>query len=532
VEAFVALFEELDQTTATHGKVRALVEYFRQVPDADAAWSLYLLTGRKLKRLAKTTRLREWAAASAGVPLWLFEECYDNLGDLAETIALLTAGESTQTGISLAQLIEEQYLPLLQLPEEARAEALQQMWASLSPRACFLYLKLVTGGFRVGVSEQLVIRALAQVTDQPQTQIAHRLSGSWEPTAEFYRCLFRAEEGQADPSRPYPFFLAYPLEEAPEQLGPAKEWQAEWKWDGIRAQLIRRGGETFLWSRGEELLTAGFPDLIAAAAVLPEGTVLDGELLGWLPGNEQPLPFAELQKRITRKTLSAKLLREIPARLVVYDLLEWEGKDWRERPLMARRAQLEMLLEGLPEEARERLVPSPVVQAGSWAELTALRETARQHLSEGLMLKQRASSYGTGRRRGGWWKWKVGALTADAVMVYAQQGHGRRAGLYTDYTFAIWKDGRLVPFAKAYSGLTDAEIREVDKFIRAHTLERFGPVRTVEPLMVFELAFEGIQRSARHKSGLAVRFPRILRIRTDKRPDQADSYERLAALLG
>jgi DNA ligase-1 len=389
--------------------------------------------------------------------------------------------------------------------------------------------KLITGAFRVGVSQNLVVRALARAGGVDEPAVAHRLMGAWDPTPEFYTRLFGADTSDADASRPYPFYLAYALEAEPESLGDAGEWQAEWKWDGIRAQMIRRRGSVYLWSRGEELITERFPELARAAGLLPDGTVLDGEILPWKEG--APLPFAQLQRRIGRKVLGPKILAEVPVVLLAYDLLEIEGRDVREEPLRWRRARLEELIASLPSGATDRIPLSPIVPAGDWDAVLEAYRGARERASEGLMLKRLDSPYRTGRRRGDWWKWKVEPFTLDAVMVYAQRGHGRRASLYTDYTFAVWKEGELVPFAKAYSGLTDAEIRQVDAWVRRNSLQKFGPVRTVKPELVFELAFEGIQRSPRHKSGVAVRFPRIVRWRTDKKPEDADSLETIIGLL-
>jgi DNA ligase-associated putative exonuclease len=312
-------------------------------------------------------------------------------------------------------------------------------------------------------------------------------------------------------------------------LAPPSADGSAWarRWDGIRAQLIRRAGRSFLWSRGEELLNGRFPEVEEAGALLPEGTVLDGELLPWV--DDAPLAFAQMQRRIGRKTLGRKILTEVPVVLVAFDLLEEGGEDLRDRPLVERRARLGALLAhtGLA----GRLVLSPAVAWRDWPDIVAARARARETGAEGLMLKRSASVYGVGRRRGDWWKWKVDPLSVDAVLIYAQPGSGRRAGLFTDYTFGIWDGDRLVPFAKAYSGLTDDESRRVDAFVRRNTLEKFGPVRTVRPELVFELAFEGIQRSTRHKSGVAVRFPRMARWRTDKRPEDADTLETVRALI-
>jgi len=371
------------------------------------------------------------------------------------------------------------------------------------------------------------VRAIAEVSAVDTAAVAHRLMGDWQPTPEFAAQLLAPHTNavpDADVSRPYPFCLAYPLEGTVEELGEIGEWQAEWKWDGIRAQLIRRGWRTFLWSRGEELITDRFPELEAAGALLPEGTVIDGEVMPWKDGT--PLPFAQMQRRIGRKLLSHKILTEVPAVLVSYDLLEADGEDARERPLEWRRARLEEMVAG-----NASLVLSPAVEATSWEQLAARRQEARARGVEGLMLKRRGSPYRVGRRRGDWWKWKIDPYSVDAVLIYAQPGNGRRASLFTDYTFGVWDAGELVPFAKAYSGLTDEEIRKVDEFVRRNTLRTFGPVHVVKPELVFELAFEGIQKSSRHRSGIAVRFPRMARWRTDKKAEEADTIETIRALL-
>ncbi len=451
------------------------------------------------------------------------------VGDSAETVALLLDAAAMDASVPAPPLplhrwLEERLLPLRGLAEEAQFAAVTSWWQSLPRDQVFILNKLLTGAFRVGVSKLLVVRALAELAGLPRPVLSHRLMGQWQPTAEGYRRLLAAEDGAIDHARPYPFFLASPLEQPATALGPPADWLVEWKWDGIRGQLIRRVGSTFLWTRGEELVTDRYPELALAAEALPDGVVLDGEILAWQDG---VLPFAALQRRIGRDKLSAKLLAEAPVVFLAYDLLEQAGADLRTQPIEARRQALAALLT----EAPAALRLSPLVEADSWAALAAAQAGARRQGVEGLMLKHRASAYGTGRQRGSWWKWKVAPLTVDAVLLYAQAGSGRRADLFTDYTFGVWQEERLVPIAKAYSGLSDVEIKRLDRWIRQHTTERFGPVRQVLPLQVFELAFEGINRSTRHKAGVALRFPRILRWRGDKTPAEADQLASLQQLL-
>lgn len=528
MRAFAELYTELDETNKTGEKTEAMVRYFRRADPADAAWAVHFLGGGRPKRLIPARRLAEWAMEASGVPDWLFEESYGAVGDLAEAISLLLPASGASSDLPLRHWVEERLLPLRGEDDAVQRREMLRAWAELDGAQRYVWNKLITGSFRVGVSQSLVVRALSRVSEVDEPTVAHRLMGAWEPTPESFLHLLAGDTRDADVSRPYPFFLAHALDGGPEALGEPGEWQAEWKWDGIRAQLIRRAGQTFLWSRGEELITERFPEIAEAAALLPDGTVVDGEVLPWRDG--RPLPFAQLQRRIGRKTLGPKILSEVPVVLLAYDLLEIGGEDVRDRPLRWRRERLEALLARSP--AAPRMPLSPVVAAADWDGVVAAYRDARERGAEGLMLKRADAPYGTGRKRGPWWKWKTEPYTVDAVMVYAQRGHGRRASLYTDYTFAVWRDGELVPFAKAYSGLTDAEIRKVDSWVRRNTLERFGPVRTVKPELVFELAFEGIQRSPRHKSGVAVRFPRILRWRTDKPPAEADSLETILEMLG
>jgi DNA ligase-1 len=526
MKPFANLFTALDETTRTNAKIDALVEYFKAAPPEDAIWTVSFLIGRKPRQIVPTRKLMQWAAEVAAIPAWLFDACYDVVGDLAETITLVLPGGASASDRPLHVWVEQYLLPLRKKDEAIQREAILNAWQQMSNSQCFVWNKLITGGFRVGVSQKLVTRALARFSGIAESVIAHRLMGIWKPHESYFAQILSADTRDADISRPYPFYLAYPLDETFEKLGDVRQWQAEWKWDGIRAQLIKREDQVFVWSRGEELVTDKYPEIQAAAALLPDGTVIDGEILPWK--EKRVLHFSELQRRIGRKTVGKKLLHEVPVVLMAYDLLEYEGRDIRAKELAWRDSKLVELLSQISDD---RIIHSPKVAGQNWDELAASKDQARGRGVEGLMLKKKNSPYQVGRRRGDWWKWKVDPLTIDAVLIYAQRGHGRRSGLYTDYTFAVWDNGSLVPFAKAYSGLTDEEIRRVDRFIRQNTIERFGPVRSVKPELVFEIAFEDIRRSARHKSGVAVRFPRMARWRTDKTIQDADSLNTIKALI-
>lgn len=526
MERFSRLYRDLDATTKTNAKVDALKAYFAEAPPEDAAWAIYFLSGRKIKRVLPTRDLVDRCLRATDIPYWLFEESYAAVGDLAETIALLLPFEERTSDRPLHEWVEDEIAVLRHLDEAARGEAIERAWRAMDRSQRFVWNKLLTGEFRVGVSQRLVTRALAENAGLDIADVAHRMMGPWEPTPSFYKRLLSEDSGDVEISRPYPFCLAHPLQEEPETLGDVKDWLAEWKWDGIRAQAIHRRGEIFLWSRGEEPVLEQFPELAADLQRLPIGTVLDGEALAWK--DDAALPFGTLQRRLGRKSVGKKLLAEAPMAFLAFDLLEYAGEDWRQRPLRERRAKLEELLAS---QTFERFRLSPVAVGESWDALAELRRESRERRTEGLMLKRLDGPYGVGRTTGLWWKWKIEPYTIDAVLLYGQKGHGRRANLFTDYTFGVWENHQLVPFAKAYSGLTDAEIREVDKFIRQNTLEKFGPVRSVKPELVFELGFENIQRSTRHKSGIAVRFPRILRWRKDKSPDQADFLDTVKSML-
>lgn len=526
MQAFATLFRALDETNKTTLKVKALAAFFETASDEDKLWAIALFSSRRPKRAVSTAQLRAWAAERAGIAPWLFEECYPIVGDLAETISLVLTPPTQSSERSLSGWLE-QLLHLQKADEPAKRAFVEDAWDRLGGTERFLFNKLITGGFRIGVSQKLMTRALSKATGQPEADLAHKLMGDWSPATTSFHALIETGNAQSALSRPYPFYLAYGLEGAPQDLGSETEWHAEWKWDGIRGQIIRRGGAHFVWSRGEELMTDRFPEFAPLLDHLPDGTVLDGEILAWR--DAAPLPFATLQKRIGRKTVPKSVLKDAPVVMLAYDLLEYGGADIRAQPFETRRAHLAELLATVPADAPLHL--SPEVPFDSWDALARKRDTSRAAKAEGLMLKHRSSPYLSGRKKGDWWKWKLDPLTIDAVMIYAQSGSGRRANLFTDYTFAVWDGADLVPFAKAYSGLTDAEFRTITAWVKRNTLQRFGPVRQVPAEHVFEIAFEGIQHSTRHKSGVALRFPRMLRWRQDKPAQEANTLADLQEML-
>jgi DNA ligase 1 len=526
MELFADMFSLLDQTNKTLDKVDIIKEYFNNAPDEDKLWVLYFFSGGKLKKYFNTSQLWNWAVEYSGLPDWLVSESYNSVGDMAETISLILPNPEKQSKESLVYWIN--YLEAMKdITESERREKIINAWKSLNQAERFVFIKIITGGFRVGASQKIVINSLSELLNIPVNIIAHRIMGKWHPNEITFEKLIHGDDSYEDVSKPYPFYLAYAIESEPEDLGSPEQWQAEWKWDGIRGQVIYRKAELFVWSRGEDLVTEKFPEFAELTKTLPDGTVLDGEIICFTDG--KPLPFNVLQTRIGRKNITPKILNEAPVSFIVYDILESGGKDIREKPLVERRKIIDDLLVKLADS--KVLVPSPVIEFKKWDELRKLREKSREYSTEGIMLKRKSSEYGVGRKKGDWWKWKIDPYTIDAVMIYAQKGHGRRADLYTDYTFGVWENEKLVTFAKAYSGLTDKEIKEVDSFVKKNTIEKFGPVRTVKPELVFELAFEGIAVSSRHKSGVALRFPRIARWRKDKKPEEADTLENLKMLL-
>ena len=567
---FTRLYQELDSTTSTNERVQTLVQYFHQAAPADAAWATWFLSGNRPRRVIRTGLLQQWCAEQAGMPEWLFEASREFTGDLAETIALLLPDPQQTHDIGLAEWVEDRLLPLAAEQDSVRKEQILAAWNQLTQPERLVFNKLLTGGFRVGVSGKLVVRSLSQYSGVPAEVITHRLMGKWQPSAERFLSLFNEDTSDTDLSRPYPFCLAHPLPtdvmqalqlqdlsaaavgeeapvwgkaksaveetsvpsasvpESPERLGQISSWILEWKWDGIRAQLINRQGQVFLWSRGEELMTERFPELEQFARRLPDGTVLDGEVIAVRDG--AILPFTELQRRVQRRKVGVRLQQQVPVQFVVFDILEAEGQDIREQPTEVRRELLEQLLHQAGAGPGERFVIAERLQPSSWQECARLRDSSRERRVEGLMLKHRDAEYSAGRVTGGWWKWKADPWNCDAVLLYAQRGHGRRGGRFTDFTFGVRDGDDLVPIARAYTGLTKSEIEEVDRFVRQNTLRRFGPVVSVKAELVFELAFEGLQVSDRHRSGLAVRFPRIVRWRHDKQVGEIDTLQSLRSL--
>ena len=534
MKQFAILIQILGTSTKTTAKLHAIQNYFAAANDEDKIWVIALFTGKRPKRSVNSALLRMWSMEIAGIEPWLFEESYHTVGDLAETIALLLPKKNE--GIVREERSLSWYMKILmQLgkeTDEAKKEFVTSSWAMMNVNEIFVFNKLMTGGFRIGVSQKMMVNAIAKTTGISPSVIAHRIMGNWQPATISFDELLSTEHSAADNSKPYPFYLAYAVENDISGLGLPDEWQAEWKWDGIRGQIIKRNNELFVWSRGEELMTEKFPEYKILEDLLPNGIAIDGEIisLGEIPDGQHfaPLPFAALQTRIGRKNITKKQLTEAPVGLIAYDLLELDGEDLRELTLTERRKKLQEIIDGINQPF---VHISPIINFTDWEELKNIRTQARDKGSEGLMLKRKTSTYQVGRKRGDWWKWKIDPLTIDAVMIYAQKGHGRRSNLYTDYTFAVKDGDKLVSFAKAYSGLTDKEFAQVDAFVKRNSIEKFGPVRTVKPELVFELAFEGIAASNRHKSGVALRFPRISRWRKDKKPDEINTIEDLKEIL-
>ncbi len=527
LELFAQLINELNSSTKTNDKLQSLVDYFAIAPPGDKVWVIAIFSGRRPRRVVSSSLLREWCAGITEYPFWLLDECYHTVGDLAETLALLLP-ETKQSGDinkSLSYYLET-FISIEKQDESVRKKFIVDSWQQMNRDEKFVFNKLITGSFRIGVSQKTIVNALAKIVDLSASVIAHRISGNWDPVTTSFNELLSESASVSDFSKPYPFYLAYALEDIPDTLGDEKDWQAEWKWDGIRGQIIKRNNELFVWSRGEELMTDKFPEYFILKDLLPDGVVIDGEIIPAKDG--KPLPFAVLQTRIGRKNIGKKQLQEAPISFFAYDLLEYNGEDIREISLHERRKKLEEIIILIKNNA---IQISEIINFTSWNQLEEIKKNSREMNSEGIMLKRKNSDYKVGRKRGDWWKWKIDPLTIDCVMIYAQKGSGRRSNLYTDYTFAVKDGDKLVSFTKAYSGLTDKEFAQVDNFVKRNSIEKFGPVRTVKPELVFEIAFEGIAASNRHKSGVALRFPRMSRWRKDKTVDDINTLNDLKTML-
>lgn len=526
MKRFSQLIQELELSNKTNDKIAALVSYFTEADELDKPYVIAMFTGKKPKRPVNSALIKQWAITLSGIPEWLFAESYHNVGDLSETIALVLPPPTTHIEKPLHQWTTE-LIGLSNKDDETKKAYITAAWNGLDVQERFIFNKLVSGNFRIGVSHKMLVNAIAKQSQQDSNKIMHSIMGKWLPNETSYRELVDGAHVNTDNSWPYPFCLAYALDSKPENLGSPNEWQAEWKWDGIRGQIVKRNGELFIWSRGEELVTDQFPELHFLVEELKDGTVLDGEILS--VKDDKVLPFSTLQQRLNRKTINKAQLSDAPIGFFAYDILEHQSEDIRQMPLHQRRTILSALIAQL--STKQPIKLSPVIEFSSWEHLAELRETARTINSEGIMLKKQDSVFHTGRKRGDWWKWKINPYTVDTVMIYAQKGSGRRANFYTDYTFAVKDGDQLITIAKAYSGLTDKEIKEVNSFVNRNAIEKFGPVRTVKPELVFEIAFEGIAESKRHKAGLALRFPRIARWRKDKKAEEINTLDDLRQLL-
>ncbi len=526
MKRFAQLIQELELSNKTNDKISALISYFSEAEELDKPYVIAMFTGKKPKRPVTTAFLKQWAIQLSNIPEWLFTESYHSVGDLSETIALVLPPPTAIIDKPLNQWIKE-LAKLTGFSDEEKKAYIINAWKNLDIQERFIFNKLISGNFRIGVSNKMLVNALAKQSNQEPNKIMHAIMGKWHPSEISYQNLIDGSNVNTDNSWPYPFCLAYALDTEPSNLGQPRDWQAEWKWDGIRGQIVKRNGELYIWSRGEELVTDQFPELHFLQEELADGTVLDGEILAIK--DAAVLPFSTLQQRLNRKTINKKQLEDAPIGFYAYDLLEYESKDIRTEPLADRRHLLEQMITSITSQGV--VILSPVINYTNWDELAKLRETARTINSEGIMLKHKNSSFHAGRKRGDWWKWKINPYTVDTVMIYAQKGSGRRANFYTDYTFAVRNGDQLITVAKAYSGLTDKEIKEVNGFVNKNAIEKFGPVRTVKPELVFEIAFEGIAESKRHKAGLALRFPRIARWRKDKKVEEINTLDDLRALI-
>jgi len=527
LQLFAGLVNEISSSTKTNDKLQSLVNYFAVAPDADKVWVIAIFSGRRPRRAVNLKLMREWCLEMVQIPDWLFTECHHTVGDFSETLALLLAGTEIiqHENQNLSNYLEK-LISIEKEDESIKKKFIVESWRQMNMQEKFVFNKLITGSFRIGISQKTIVNALAKVIEHSPSVLAHRISGNWDPLTTSFNELLSESIAVTDFSKPYPFYLAYAIDHDVENLGEPQLWQAEWKWDGIRGQMIKRNNELFVWSRGEELLTDKFPEYFILKDLLPDGVVLDGEIIPAIDG--KPLSFSVLQTRIGRKNISKKQLQEAPICFFAYDLLEYNFEDWREKPLVQRRKKLEEIISSFEHKSIQL---SEKINFDSWNELAEIRKESRNKNSEGIMLKRKDSTYKVGRKRGDWWKWKIDPLIIDCVMVYAQKGSGRRSNLYTDYTFAVKDGDELITFTKAYSGLTDKEFAQIDHFVKRNSLEKFGPVRTVKPELVFEIAFEGIAASNRHKSGVALRFPRMNRWRKDKTVDEINTLDDLKEML-
>jgi DNA ligase-1 len=548
MRAFAELLDRLSLTGSRNAKLVLVRDYLRATPDPDRGWALAALTGSLSFDAAKPAMIRK--AVEARVDPVLFGWSYDYVGDLAETVALIWPADPARRPNrepGLGEVVEA-----LRTAGRGEVAGLLVGWLdALEPKARWALLKLMTGALRVGLSARLARTAAAMmrpdaVSAPPDPEggeditpldsvEASDIEEIWHALSPPYADLFAWLEGRAErpdgsaPGRFRPVMLAVALDEAVDfaKLSPA-DYLAEWKWDGIRVQAVREAGVQRLYSRTGDDISGAFPDVLAGLTF--EGAV-DGELVVWRDG--MVAPFGDLQQRLNRKTVDAKAMAAHPAAIIAYDLLAEDGEDLRGLPLLERRVRLETLAA----RGGERLHLSPIVPYGDWDELAVLRaDPPVGAAAEGLMLKRRDSVYVAGRPKGPWFKWKRDPHVIDAVLMYAQRGHGKRSSFYSDYTFGVWtEEGALTPVGKAYFGFTDEELKQLDKFVRDHTLERFGPVRSVKATrdfgLVLEIAFEGLQRSTRHKSGVAMRFPRVSRIRWDKPAREANTLADVMDLL-
>lgn len=524
MQGFSELFHDLDGMTKTGDRIERMIAYFKNADSEDAGWASWFLSGNRIQGAVRTRELRVWASVQSGWPVWLIEESYERVGDLAETLSLLIPSNHGGELCSLTQVVEEILIPLVSADAMEKAERIKEAWDRLRPMDLLPFHKLLTGGFRVGVSKGNVCKALAEVGGVQPAVIAQRISGTWDPRTRSFREIIGKESNQDMSFLPFPFCLASPLQVGPAEIGQTKEWWAEWKWDGVRCQLLHGANRGMIWTRGDESAGESFPELLDLCPHLPKGTILDGEILAW--GSEGLRSFSRLQKRLGRKEPGPSILKKEPVCFMAYDLLRLGEEDLRKLSFLQRRQKLEKLFKDTPDGFPIRL--SERVTGKSWVELSKMRDQSRDRGVEGLMLKRMDSVYSSGRVKGDWYKWKVDPFVADMVVVGAQMGHGKRSNLYSDYTLAVLDaHGEFVTVAKAYSGLTDEELKEVDRFVRKNITGKFGPVRSVKPEIVFEVAFEGARASGRHKSGVALRFPRIQSWRKDKKPTEVDTLENL-----